>query len=174
MCIDDDIVSSTRIRKLLQTGAVKEAARCLGRPYRLTEQVVHGEHRGARLGWPTANLRIPSNRVMPADGIYATMAFVQGEWLPSVSYIGSRPTFENGERILEVHVFDENRSLYGESLKVNFIDFIRGDQHFADERALMHQIERDSKKAREILQSSVDMIHQADDRLSLKPTSCQS
>ena len=102
--VEGDVVSSTRIRKLIQRGQVKEAAQCLGRPYRLTEHVVHGDHRGAKLGWPTANLRIAKDRVIPANGIYATMAYVQGEWLPSVSYIGSRPTFVEGERLLEVHL----------------------------------------------------------------------
>ncbi len=150
--IDGDIVSSTRIRKLLQAGQVKAATQCLGRPYRLTEHVIQGENRGAKLGWPTANLRIAPHRVIPADGIYATMAYVQGEWLPSVSYIGNRPTFVEGERLLEVHLFDQNRSLYGERIHVSFIDFIRGDKQFLNADELLHQIELDASQARGILQ----------------------
>ncbi len=151
--IDGDIVSSTRIRKLLQGGQVKNAAQCLGRPYRLSEHVIHGEHRGAKLGWPTANLRIAANRVIPADGIYATMAYVQGEWLPSVSYIGSRQTFVEGERLLEVHVFDQNRSLYGERIGVSFIEFIREDKKFLEVDQLLHQIELDARQARNLLKN---------------------
>ncbi len=150
--IDGDIVSSTRIRKLLQAGEVKAATQCLGRPYRLSEQVIPGEHRGAQLGWPTANLRIAPHRVIPADGIYATMAYVQGDWLPSVSYIGSRPTFDEGERLLEVHLFDQDRSLYGERIQVYFIDYIRGDKRFLNSDDLVRQIELDASQARTVLQ----------------------
>ena len=150
--IDGDVVSSTRIRKLLQAGHVKAATQCLGRPYRLSEQVIPGENRGTQLGWPTANLRIAPQRVIPADGIYATMAYVQGEWLSSVSYIGNRPTFVEGERLLEVHLFDQDRSLYGEQIQVSFIDFIRGDKQFPNADELRCQIAHDAAQARTILQ----------------------
>ena len=150
--IDGEVVSSTRIRKLLQAGQVKAAAQCLGRPYQLTERVIQGENRGAQLGWPTANLRIAPHRVIPADGIYATMAYVQGDWLPSVSYIGGRPTFVEGERLLEVHLFDEDRSLYGERIQVSFIEFIREDKQFLNSEELLNQIELDARQARIILQ----------------------
>lgn len=169
--IEGDVVSSTRIRKLLQAGQVKEAAQCLGRPYRLSEHVIHGEHRGAKLGWPTANLRIASNRVMPADGIYATMAYVQSEWLPSVSYIGRRSTFVEGERLLEVHLFDQDRSLYGERLHVSFIDFIREDKQFLDSNELLHQMELDASQARRLLQKSSKDLPQYFESMSFHPTS---
>ena len=138
---------------------------------RLTEQVIHGEHRGAKLGWPTANLRIASNRVMPADGIYATMASVQGECLPSVSYIGSRSTFVEGERLLEVHLFDQDRSLYGEQLHVSFIDFIREDKHYVDIDALLHQMELDAKQARSLLQKWNKDFPQYFESMPFHPTS---
>ncbi|MCA9470790.1 MAG: bifunctional riboflavin kinase/FAD synthetase [Nitrospirales bacterium] len=150
--IEGEIVSSTRIRKLLQAGHVKMAAQCLGRPYSLAGPVIHGEQRGGKLGWPTANLRMAQQRVVPADGIYATMAYVAGEWWPSIAYIGSRPTFSGGERMLEVHLFDQTRSLYGQHVQVNFIEFIRGDQQFSDVERLLQQMERDGAQARRLLQ----------------------
>ena len=170
--IKGDIVSSTRIRKLLQVGQVKNAAQCLGRPYRLSEHVIHGEHRGAKLGWPTANLRIAANRVIPANGIYATMAYVQGEWLPSVSYIGSRQTFEAGERLLEVHLFDQNRSFYGERIVVSFIEFIRQDKKFFEVEELLNQIECDARQARHILKDWNKDFLKHKEPLSVQSTPC--
>ncbi|WP_447970756.1 bifunctional riboflavin kinase/FAD synthetase [Nitrospira sp. M1] len=149
--VEGAIVSSTRIRHLLQAGKVKEAAACLGRPYCLSEQVIHGEHRGAKIGWPTGNLRLAPDRVVPADGIYATMACIQGEWMPSISYIGRRPTFVEGERLLEVHLFDQCRSLYGQRIHVSFIDYIRGDQQFLTVDELLRQMDFDAIQARRLL-----------------------
>ncbi|GJL53600.1 MAG: riboflavin biosynthesis protein [Nitrospirales bacterium] len=149
--VEGAIVSSTRIRQLLQAGKVKEAAACLGRPYCLSEQVIHGEHRGEKIGWPTGNLRLAPDRVVPADGIYATMAHIQGEWMPSISYIGRRPTFVEGERLLEVHLFDQCRSLYGQRMHVSFIDYIRGDQQFVNVDELLRQMDRDAIHARRVL-----------------------
>ena len=99
---------------------MKDAARYLGRYYSLGGQVIRGEGRGTEMGWPTANLRIPGDRVVPPDGVYVTTTVVKDEELKSVSYIGSRPTFTEGERMLEVHLLDANRSLYGEELKSQF------------------------------------------------------
>ena len=84
----------------------------------------------SELGWPTANLRIPGDRVSPPDGVYVTTALVKGKVQKSVSYIGSRPTFTEGERMLEVHVLDTKCSLYGEELQVSFVERLRGDVKF--------------------------------------------
>ncbi len=149
--VGERIVSSTRIRKCLGSGNVREAAQCLGRFYGLSGTVIHGDHRGAQLGWPTANIRLPAHRVLPADGVYATMTVVDGEQKSSIAYIGRRPTFQEGERLLEVHIFDQDLSLYGKTLMVNFIDFIRGDQDFGEVDALIGQMKRDGEYARSIL-----------------------
>ena len=170
--VGGEVVSSTRIRKLIQRGQVKEATQCLGRPYRLTEFVIHGDHRGAKLGWPTANLRISADRVIPKDGIYATMAYVHGEWLPSVSYIGSRSTFVEGERLLEVHLFDQDRSLYGEQMQVFFIEYIRGDMKFPDVNELLRQMDLDGRRAREVLQSVRKDLLQCSEPSSFQSTPC--
>lgn len=156
VCVDEMIVSSTRIRTLLLKGRVKEAARCLGHPYCLRGQVVPGEGRGAKFGWPTANVRLPVNRVIPPDGVYVTTTVIDGSARASVSYIGTRPTFYQGERLLEVHVLDESLSLYGKELQVNFLDYIRGDQTFPHVSQLLHQIELDVKRARETFHSSME------------------
>ena len=149
--VGQEIVSSTRIRKCLAAGKVQEAAQCLGRPYRLGGQVIPGDRRGTQIGWPTANIRLPAHRVFPADGIYATIAFIEGKPHPSVSYIGTRPTFLEGERLLEVHIFDRDVQLYGQDLAVDFVGGIRGDQAFPNVEDLLEQMKRDGVRARAIL-----------------------
>ncbi len=151
-----EIVSSTRIRKCLTTGNVVEGRECLGRPYRLTSTVIEGEKRGSQMGWPTANLRIPSHRVLPADGIYATLAEVDGKCFSSVAYIGKRPTFQDGERLLEVHIFDQMLNLYGKNISVSFIERVREDRTFSNIDDLLKQMDHDGAGAREILEKYKD------------------
>jgi riboflavin kinase/FMN adenylyltransferase len=145
------VVSSTRIRKCLVAGDVAQSAQCLGRPYMLRGVVISGEKRGSQFGWPTANLRLSGNRVLPADGVYATLTMVRGQCLDSIAYIGKRPTFSDGERLLEVHIFDKTFQLYGEDISVHFIDSIRGDMTFAHVEDLVRQMDHDGLRAREIL-----------------------
>ena len=150
--VGQDVVSSTRIRKCLAAGDVAQGAQCLGRPYMLGGVVIPGEKRGSQLGWPTANLRLPEHRVLPADGVYATLTVVKGECLDSIAYIGKRPTFLQGERLLEVHIFDKTLQLYGTDISVHFIDGIRGDMTFANVQELLRQMDHDGARARKILQ----------------------
>jgi len=146
------VVSSTRIRKCLAAGDVAQGAQCLGRPYMLQGVVIPGEKRGSQLGWPTANLRLPGHRVLPADGVYATLTVFKGECLDSIAYIGKRPTFSDGERLLEVHIFDKTVQLYGEDISVHFIEGVRGDMIFDNVQDLVTQMDHDGLRAREILQ----------------------
>ncbi len=146
-----EVVSSTRVRTCLATGNVVEGRECLGRAYRLTSTVIEGEKRGRQLGWPTANLRIPPHRVLPADGIYATLTEIERECFPSVTYIGKRPTFQEGERLLEVHVFDQRLQLYGKDISVSFIEQVRGDMAFSSVGDLLKQMNHDGTQSREIL-----------------------
>ncbi|MDH5427282.1 MAG: bifunctional riboflavin kinase/FAD synthetase [Nitrospirota bacterium] len=157
------VVSSTRIRTCLTNGNVVEGRQCLGRPYRLTGTVIEGEKRGRQLGWPTANLRIPPHRVLPADGIYATLTEVDGSCLPSVAYIGKRPTFQNGERLLEVHIFDKTLTLYGKDISVSFIEQVREDMTFSTVDDLLKQMDQDGIQARAI----VERYHTSFPQLSL-------
>ena len=145
------VVSSTRIRQLIISGQVDQAAVLLGRPYALIGVVSPGEGRGRTLGWPTANLRLPSNRVAPADGIYASITIVNHERHGSVAYIGTRPTFDGGERLLEVTILDGIHDLYGHTLTVEFLERIRGDAQFDGETALSRQIASDVESAKTIL-----------------------
>ncbi len=149
--VGQEIVSSTRIRNCLARGDVQEAAQCLGRPYRLGGLVISGERRGTQMGWPTANIRLPIHRVFPADGIYATVAWIEGKARPSVSYIGTRPTFREGERLLEVHIFDQDLQLYGQELNVDFVEMVRGDRAFSNVEELLEQMKVDGERARNIL-----------------------
>ncbi len=148
------VVSSSRIRNLVQAGDVREAAGCLGRPYSLGGMVVRGEQRGQVLGWPTANLRPPQGRVIPADGVYATTAGWKGRSFDSVSYIGTRPTFGSGERLLEVSLLDQRIDLYGEDVVVRFVERLRGDLKCESVEELSTRIERDAALARDILRAS--------------------
>ncbi len=148
---DGGVVSSTRIRQLIMAGQVDQAAVLLGRYYALSGVVAPGEGRGRTLGCPTANLRLPPDRVAPADGIYAAVAIMDRERHDAVAYIGTRPTFDGGERGLEVSILNGIHELYGRTLTVEFIGRIRGDAQFDSGEALSRQITTDVDSARSIL-----------------------
>ena len=148
-----EIVSSTRIRQLIQGGDVRGASKCLGRHYALSGAVVAGEQRGQTLGWPTANLRLPPDRVIPADGVYATKTLWGTRVFESVAYIGTRPTFGAGERLLEVSLLDAQENLYGQTIRVEFVERVRGDQTFRNAEELSACIARDVQQARQVLKA---------------------
>ena len=146
--IDGEIVSSTKIRTMIQAGDLRTARRFLGRPYSLDGPVIHGAKRGTDLGWPTANLRLPSDRVTPPDGVYSAQAVWKGAAFDAVVYIGTRPTFGAGERLLEVTILDRQLDLYGETISVRVIGHIREDMTFPSAEALARQIASDVEAAR--------------------------
>ena len=145
------VVSSTRIRQLVQEGNVSLAAALLGRHYAMTGVVEPGAQRGQTLGWPTANLRLPSDRVLPPDGVYATVTVWNRQRYDSVAYIGTRPTFDAGERLLEVNLLDGPHELYGQLITVELIERVRGDIQFAGGEALSRQIAFDVDRAKDML-----------------------
>ena len=149
VCCRGTIVSSTRIRQCVRKGEMERAEEYLARPYSLAGVVVEGDRRGQALGYPTANLRPPGERVMPPDGVYATKMLWRDKAFPSVSYIGTRPTFGDGERILEVHVLDEVCPLYGEWINVQFLHYLRGDEVFEDAERLAARMAQDVQSARQ-------------------------
>lgn len=151
------IVSSTRIRQLIQAGQVGQAALLLGRQYAMTGTVSHGAQRGQELGWRTANLRLPPDRVVPPDGVYATVTIWNRRQYDSVSYIGTRPTFGSGERLLEVHLLDDAHDLYEEQIAVEFVERVRGDMQFSGGDALSRQIALDVESARTMLRRHHEM-----------------
>ncbi len=159
LLLDEQIVSSTRIRDCLASGDVAQSARCLGREYQIRGTVVQGEGRGAPMGWPTANVQVPSYRILPEDGIYATRALVRGKWLDSIAYIGTRPTFAGQDRVLEVHIFDKSLRLYGEDFSVRFIDRVRGDKTFNDVNDMIRQMDQDGRHAKKLLLNHPTKTH---------------
>lgn len=143
-----ETISSTRIRALLAAGRVAEAAALLGRPHRVSGEVIHGEARGRVLSYPTANLELPGGLASPADGIYAVRA---GD-LEGVASLGVRPTFgSGGTRLLEVHLFDFDADIYGTTLDVDFVERLRGEVRFDSVDDLVAQMEQDAADARRTL-----------------------
>ena len=150
--INGEVVSSTSIRQALAKGDMSKVKRLLGRPYALTGQVGHGAGRGRQLGFPTANLEINSRQALPADGIYATRAYVAGHTYPSVTNIGTRPTFGEGQRTVEVYLLDFEGALYTQELRLELIEHLRAEKRFSNPEELKAQISRDVEQARSILE----------------------
>lgn len=145
------VISSTRIRTLLSEARVEEAARLLGRPYRVEGVVVQGDSRGRELGFPTANMVPPRRLAVPTNGIYAVR--VEGDVTgPGVASIGVRPTFgSDGDRLLEVYLFEFDRDIYGAHLAVDFVAHLRDEERFESVDALVEQMGHDAAQARAIL-----------------------
>lgn len=156
--VDGGVVSSTRIRHLIQAGNVSQAAILLGRQYTITGVVSTGAQRGQALGWPTANLRLPPDRVIPPDGVYAAVTVFNQQRYDSAAYIGTRPTFDAGERLLEAYLLDEAHVLYGQLIAVEFIEHVRGDMQFAGGDALSRQIARDVESVKTMLRRHHEVI----------------
>jgi riboflavin kinase/FMN adenylyltransferase len=141
------VVSSSNIRRLLQAGQVEEAARLLGRPYAISGPVVEGFHRGAKLGFPTANVQ-SLNEIVPHTGVYAVRVTWQGQHYPGVANVGYNPTFGNQSLSVEAHLFDFSADLYAETLRVAFLAQIRPEGKFASLEELVAQIACDVRQAR--------------------------
>lgn len=142
--------SSTATRTALEAGDVERAKDLLGHPYFVIGEVIHGDKRGAGLGFPTANLRLDaSNRLR--HGVYAVEVRVGATTYGGVANYGRRPTFDNGAPLLEVFLFDFSGDLYGQTIEVAFLSFIRGEEKFASLDELKKQIKEDEAAARTIL-----------------------
>jgi riboflavin kinase / FMN adenylyltransferase len=151
-----ETVSSTRIRECIMSGDMMTAALLLGRYPSVPGTVVPGSKRGRALGYPTANLALPPNQAVPADGVYATWCtrHATGEVLPSVTSVGTRPTFEDDARLVEVHILDYSADLYGEMLTVHFVRFLRGQVRYEGIEPLKAQMAQDSAEAHRVLAAS--------------------
>lgn len=143
------VVSSTLIRQLVKRGKLAGAQTFLGRPVVLSGPVVDGEGRGRHLGFPTANLSLEEELLLP-DGVYATRVLWKGRFYKSVTYIGTKPTFEKNtkKRVVEVYLLDFFKNIYNHFIEVYFIRKIRNDRTFSTTEALKDQIGRDVKSAR--------------------------
>jgi riboflavin kinase / FMN adenylyltransferase len=148
-----DMISSSAIRDALKRGAIRDANRWLGRSYSLHGIVEHGAARGRDLGFPTANLSLPATACLPSDGIYAAYVQVPGndvERHRAMVYVGTRPTFDGGKRVVEANLLDFRGDLYTLELEVSFVDFVRSDATFDSPEALARQMERDEADTRAI------------------------
>jgi riboflavin kinase / FMN adenylyltransferase len=152
--LGDEMISSTAIRQHVLNGQLDRAAEMLGRPFSILGTVEPGDHRGREIGFPTANLN-PHNEVLPPDGVYAVRVVIGSERLGGVVNIGVRPTFTDipPRRVLEVHILDVTRELYGHDIEVVFVSKLRNEQKFASVEELKAQISADIGTARSLLVS---------------------
>ena|SRR5271157_175857 len=158
--VDDGIVSSSKIRSLLLKGRVSEASSMLGRAYHISGTVIKGAGRGGPLlHTPTANITTP-NELIPKEGVYAVRVSLrrQNEVFDGVANIGSNPTFNGTAMSYEVHLFDFNRNLIGENLRIHFIEKIREEKKFASVQELMEHIDKDIRQAKKILSLRKDQL----------------
>ncbi len=145
------VISSTRIRKALEQGDIATANALLGRPWRVNGKIIPGKQLGRTLGYPTANMALPAETRL-CHGIYAVRIHrADGSMHDAVASFGRRPTFDNGEALLETFVFDFSGDLYGETLGIELIGYLRGEEKFETVDQLIAQMDRDSQAARELL-----------------------
>ena len=153
-----EIYSSTRIRDRLKDADPKGAAKILGREFELSGRVVHGNHLGRELNYPTANIHLRSY-IRPANGIYAVRVLVEGygnkNWIDGAANIGIRPTIGGNEIIFEVFLIDFDADLYGKYLRVRLVDYLRKEKKFDGLDALKAQIALDTEKARTVLKTTL-------------------
>ncbi|MBF0708459.1 bifunctional riboflavin kinase/FAD synthetase [Alkalihalobacillus hwajinpoensis] len=150
----DEKVSSTLIRSYIREGAVQNVKAVLGRNYTVKGTVVQGDQRGRTIGFPTANIDLKDEYLVPATGVYAVRMKTEGSWMSGVCNVGYKPTFYDekpDQPSLEVHIFDYSGNLYGSSVEVEFHQKIRGEVKFSSVDDLIAQIGQDAKDAREIL-----------------------
>ncbi len=151
--INGDVVSSTAIRNALANGDMKRVQKLSGYFFSLHGRVVTGAGRGLELGFPTANLAVNSEQAIPADGVYATWAYIDDKAYPSMTNIGRCPTFGDSERTVEVYVLDYHGDLYEHEMKIDIIERLRDEKKFDNAEELKRQIAEDVKQGRAILHS---------------------
>ncbi len=151
--IDGKIVSSSAVRNFVREGDVREASQFLGYDFYIEGQVIEGERRGRQIGFPTLNLDTDWD-ILPRVGVYATRAYIDEEKKESITNVGYRPTFGSDGLLVETHVFDFDRDVYGKRVRVEFIERVRDEQKFDGPGALVDQIKKDVLKVKEILAAS--------------------
>src|SRR5436305_3211704 len=151
VALKGEIISSTTIRRAVETGDLKKAAAMLGREYTILGTVVHGDDLGKNIGFPTANLSA-HNEQFPPNGVYAATAQMTDAMYRGVVNLGVRPTVTKGvsDRVLEIHLLDFDRDIYGRDVEVRFVKFLRAESKFENVDALVAQIRRDVDQAREL------------------------
>ena len=154
----DGALSSSRIRGLIETGRVSEAAELLGSFYRMTNVVVGGDKRGQGIGFPTANLAPPERKVIPGDGVYAALATVEGKSYKAAVNVGVRPTFGGGGRVVEAYLLDFEGDLYGKAMTLEFVERLRDELRFDTVDELVARMAEDVERARTVLQAGSSVV----------------
>jgi riboflavin kinase/FMN adenylyltransferase len=153
---ESGVISSTEIRKLISVGDVADAAKLLGRNYRLRGSVIHGDGRGRKMNIPTANIDYPREKIIPANGIYAGWAWLDDKKYMAAINIGINPTFTPDKQTpnVEAYLLDFDRDIYGEDLTVEFIARLRDELKFDSVKELITQIQKDVAKVRKVLRTA--------------------
>ncbi len=149
---EQDRISSSLIRELLQKDKLALVEKLLGKPYSIAGRVAHGNKLGRTIGFPTANIML-NRLVVPIHGVYAVQIETQTGVFQGIANVGNRPTINGTKPLLEVHIFDFNRSIYGEAIEVRFIKKLRNEVKFSNFEALKQQIEKDKQQAVEFLKA---------------------
>jgi len=153
--LDGEVASSTAIRNALAEGDMRKVTKLFGHPFSLHGKVTTGDHRGAGIGFPTANIDVDAKQALPPDGVYATWAYVEGKSYQSMTNIGRRPTFgTHNKRTVEVYILSYDKDIYGKDLKIELIERLRGEKKFENVDALKQQIAEDVRRGREILNAT--------------------
>jgi riboflavin kinase / FMN adenylyltransferase len=151
LVLDGEVVSSSLIRQTLAQGDLIKSTRLLGQYFSVRGEVVSGNKRGRTLGFPTANLEMEPEQFLLPDGVYATITYADGQPFPSVTNIGTCPTFSGGKRVVETHVIDRKLDLLGKHLRIDFVEKLRDEQCFESEFKLKTQISKDIDRAKTLL-----------------------
>jgi riboflavin kinase/FMN adenylyltransferase len=153
---DGVAISSSQIRNLIKEGDIEKANKLLGRSYRMTGEVVHGDGRGKTIGIPTANLETGNEKLIPASGVYACRAIVSGKEWPAAVNVGTRPTFESDDQRphVEAHILDFSSDLYSQTVTLEFISRLRGEVRYQKVMDLIQQIQLDILQTRQIVNAT--------------------
>lgn len=148
LVMDGEIVSSTRIRRLLEEGLVDEASKLLGKDYDLTGTVADGKKLGRSLGYPTLNLQFPENKILPRLGVYSSITVIGDDTYNSITNVGRRPSVDDGDEVnIETFIYDFNDDIYGREVSVKLTHFLRDERRFESLEALKDQIAIDIDEA---------------------------
>jgi riboflavin kinase / FMN adenylyltransferase len=156
---DDILVSSTKVREFVIQGKMLETKKLLGRYYQINGEVQRGKQRGGKeIGFPTANLHVDEEDLIPKCGVYVCQVICEGRCYGGVINIGYNPTFSEEKLIAETHIFDFNQDIYGKPIKVNLLQFLRDEKKFSGIKELAEQIARDVVLAKQILAQTIKHI----------------
>lgn len=153
--LDDEIVSSTKIRGYIEENNFKMAKKMLGYDFSVSGIVEHGNAIGRTIGFPTANIRVDECRIMPLEGVYATVTEYAGNMYPSITNYGGKPTFKDNKILLETNLFDFDGNLYGKKISIHFVEKLRDISAFESAEALKSQLIADKNKTMKIFQKTI-------------------